>query len=129
MPDLLDTASAWLETMRQAHASFSVTYSRDGESVTLPATIGRTVFRIERDFGAHERVESRDVLLAAEELVLGGAATLPERGDRVFEERDGVRWEYEVMAPGQEPCWRFSDPYRRTFRVHTKLVGKETAGG
>jgi hypothetical protein len=129
MPDLLETASAWLETMRRSHNSASVTYSRDGESVTLPATIGRTVFRIERDFGAHERVESRDFLLAAEELVLGGAAALPSQGDRIREERGGVTWEYEVMAPGQEPCWRFSDAYRRTLRIHTKLVGREPAGG
>jgi hypothetical protein len=38
-------------------------------------------------------------------------------GDQVFV--------YEVLAPGGEPPWRYSDPYRRTLRIHTKHVGTE----
>jgi len=36
-----------------------------------------------------------------------------------------VTFIYEVMAPGNEPPWRYSDPYRRTLRIHTKLIGAE----
>ena len=34
---------------------------------------------------------------------------------------------YEVMAPGSEPHFQFSDPYRRTLRIHTKQVDVEEA--
>jgi len=32
-----------------------------------------------------------------------------------------------VMAPGKEPAWRYSDPYRKTLRIHTKHVDTEVA--
>ena len=35
---------------------------------------------------------------------------------------------YEVMAPGGEPPFRYSDPYRRTLRIHTKHVGRAPGG-
>jgi hypothetical protein len=34
---------------------------------------------------------------------------------------------YEVNAPGGEPPFRFSDPDRRTLRIHTKHIGTEAA--
>ncbi|MBE3123763.1 MAG: hypothetical protein IMZ65_03080, partial [Planctomycetes bacterium] len=51
--------------------------------------------------------------------------TLPERGDRIREPQDGKTFVYEVMAPGKEPHYRFSDLYRRTLRIHTKQVATE----
>ena len=30
--------------------------------------------------------------------------------------------EYEVLAPGTAPHYRWSDPYRITLRIHTKEV-------
>ena len=27
----------------------------------------------------------------------------------------------------EEPCWRYSDPYRTKVRIHTKLVSEEQA--
>ena len=32
---------------------------------------------------------------------------------------------YEVMAPGGEPVWRWSDPYHQVYRIHTKCVSEE----
>ena len=32
---------------------------------------------------------------------------------------------YEVMDLGGESCWRWSDPYRMTLRIHTKDIGEE----
>ena len=46
----------------------------------------------------------------------------------MIRETDGGKtYEYEVMAPGNDPCWRWSDDYRRTLRIHTKLIGTEEA--
>lgn len=61
------------------------------------------------------------------DLVLGGATALPKAGDRVRETDGGKVFVYEVMAPGNEPAWRYSDPYRRALRIHTKHVATEAA--
>ena len=125
--DLLDQASAWLDGKRKAHLSRPVTYQRGVESVAVQATVGRTVFELADAYGVVERTESRDFLVLAADLVLGGAAVLPERGDRI-RETDGAKvYVYEVMAPGKEPHYRFSDVYRRTLRIHTRQVAVEDA--
>jgi len=127
MTDMLRDASAWLEEMRHEHRTVPVTYVRGHEAVELQATVGRTIFEQRDDYGVLERVESRDFLVRAEDLVVGGDRTLPERGDRIREEQDGKVYVYEVMAPGREPHYRFSDPYRKTLRIHTKQVDVEEA--
>jgi hypothetical protein len=123
--DLLEQASAWLDGMRKAHLSRAVTYCRGEELVEVSATVGRTVFETADAYGVAERSESRDFLILAADLVLDGQAVLPERGDRIRETQYGKTFVYEVMAPGREPHYRFSDAYRRTLRVHTKQVAVE----
>lgn len=125
MADLLQQGSDWLEGMRTAHASRLVVYVRGTDSVELPATVGKTVFRLDKGYGVIERVEARDYLVLAVDLVLGGAVALPKAGDRIRETEGDKAFVYEVMAPGGEPCWRWSDPYRRTLRIHTKHVVTE----
>lgn len=125
MPDLLDTASQWLEDQRETHLSRSVIYQRGAHTVELPATIGRTVFALDDGTGAVLRVESRDYLIRAAHLVLNGVTELPRRGDQIHEMTDGVIFIYECLGPGDEPHFRYSDPYRRTLRIHTKHIDKE----
>jgi len=124
--DLLQTGLDWLEEQRKAHLSRTVTYRRGTNSVEVAATVGETVFRLTEDYGAQVRVVRRDYLVAADDLVLSGQRLLPEAGDRI-EETDGDKvFIYEVMGPGGgEPDWRYSDPYRRTLRIHTKHVATE----
>jgi hypothetical protein len=122
MPDLLRTASDWLEDMRTEHASETVIYRREADSVSLAATIGRTVFEVDDGFGVLQKYESRDFLVLADDLVLAGSPVLPEAGDRIEETVGTTTFVYEVMAPGKEPPWRYSDPYRKTLRIHTKQV-------
>ncbi len=104
-----------------------VSYTRGTDSVEVHAAIGKTVFEVESGYAVLERVESRDYLVPAAELVLGGETTLPARGDRIKEADGGKTFVYEVMAPGNEPHFIFSDPYRKTLRIHTKFVGTESA--
>ena len=65
-------------------------------------------------------------LILAAELILDSKQVLPQRGDRIRETQGGVTFVYEVTAPGKEPCWRYSDPYRKTLRIHSKQVDTET---
>lgn len=127
MPDLLQKSSAWLEDQRTKFLTQSVVYQRGTDTVELPATIGTTVFQIDDGAGALLRIESRDYLIRAVDLVLGGNAILPKRGDRIRETSGTQVFVYEVVAPGDEPCWRWSDAYRQTLRIHTKQVDTETS--
>jgi len=123
--DLLERASAWLEDQRVKHLTRMVAYQRGVESLDVLATIGQTVFQIDDGAGALLRVESRDYLITAADLVLGGSQSLPQRGDRIRETQGSQVFVYEVMGPGDEPPWRWSDAYRRTLRIHTKQVDQE----
>ena len=127
MADLLESASNWLENQRTAHRTVSINYARGVDAVDVPATIGRTQFEIDNGYGVIERTESRDFLVLTEDLVLAGNATFPERGDRIRETRGTTTYVYEVMAPGKEPHFRYSDPYRKTLRIHSKQIATETA--
>jgi len=125
MADLLQKASDWLEEMRTRFMVRPVNYSRDTSAVDLVATVGKTLFRIDKGYGLTERSESRDYLILASDLVLDGSPVLPEAGDQIREVQANTVFVYEVMAPGNEPHYRFSDAYRKTLRVHTKLVATE----
>jgi hypothetical protein len=121
---MLQNGLAWLEAQRKTHLSSPVIYRRGGggeASLVLPATVGKTVFKVADDYGRFQYIESRDYLISAADLVLNDARILPEPGDEIVE--DG--FVYEVMAPNNEPEWRYSDSCRNTLRIHTKLTGKE----
>ncbi|MCK6458125.1 MAG: hypothetical protein L6Q92_16545 [Phycisphaerae bacterium] len=125
MTDVLERGSAWLEDQRNRHMTRMVTYQRGGDAVDVAATIGRTEFEQADDFGVIHKIESRDYLVLTTDLALAGVQALPKAGDRI-RETDGVKtFVYEVMAPGNEPPFRYSDPYRRTLRIHTKHVATE----
>jgi hypothetical protein len=120
--DLLAQASVWLENQRQRHLTQTVVYQRGSNTVSVLATIGATIFRIDDGAGALLRVEARDYLITAADLVVGGSPIVPRRGDRIRETFGSQTFIYEVSAPGDEPEWRWSDPYRQTYRIHTQQV-------
>jgi len=124
--DLLQKGSDWLEEKRTQHASRVISYVRGAQSVDLSATIGKTTFEVDDGYGVLVRHESRDFLVLATDLILDTQQTLPQRSDRIRETQGDQVFIYEVTAPGNEPCWRYSDPYRKTLRVHSKEVDVET---
>lgn len=124
MTDLLQTGSDWLQGQRHSHLSHAVTYARGAQSVAVNATVGETDFQVTGEDGIVEAWESRDFLIRVADLALGGAAITPARGDRISETISGVTAVYEVMGPPGQPPYRYSDPFRQTFRVHTKLVSQ-----
>lgn len=123
--NVLEKASQWLENQRTRHATSTVQYVRGSQSAAVAATVGKTTFELDDGYGVLVRNESRDFLVLAADLVLGGVLTLPERGDRIQETQGTAMFTYEVTAPGKEPCWRYSDLYRQTLRIHTKQIETE----
>jgi hypothetical protein len=126
MSDLLQAGSDWLADQLKQHASRLVVYRRGAEETTAAATVGRTLLKLDDGYGG-VRMEwtDRDFLIHAADLVLGGSPTLPERGDVIRETQGAKTFIYEVMAPGKEPPWRWSDVFRKVLRIHTKQVGVE----
>jgi hypothetical protein len=122
MANLLAKASEWLENQRRQFATSTVQYVRGSQTAEVSATIGKTTFEVDDGYGVFVRSESRDFLVLADELVLDGVPVYPQRGDRIQETQGAAAFVYEVTAPGREPCWRFSDAFRKTLRIHTKQV-------
>ena len=123
MVDLLQKGMAWLEAQRTKFMTQSVVYQRGGEAggaVEVLATIGTTTFNVDDGGGALLRIESRDYLISVADLIIGETPILPKRGDRIRETSGGQVFVYEVVGPGDEPCWRWSDAYRTTMRIHAK---------
>jgi hypothetical protein len=129
MADLIQKGLAWLDDQRHTHMTQTVLYVRDGGTISyvveLQATIGRTEFEQVDEFGIVYKLQSRDFLIRAADLVLNNELTLPKAGDRIRETVGAQTFVYEVMSPGGVPPWRYSDPYRRTLRVHTKYLSTE----
>lgn len=98
--------------------SDSVVYTRGSSRVTLRAAIGQNVFAVDSGYDVFEKYEGKDFIIRTSDLRLDGAATTPQSGDRI--DHDGNH--YEVMAPGGEPAWRYSDRFHRMVRIHAKLI-------
>ena len=129
MGDLLDRGAAFLDAQRHQHLSRPVVYRRGTDEKEVQATVGKTEFEQVDDVGGAgliHRVESRDFLVRTAELDLGAGPILPRAGDQVRETVGTSVFVYEVNAPGGQPPWRYSDPYRRVLRIHTKHIGTET---
>ena len=116
-------ASEWLQGKRLSHAVVPVTYNRDGDSLTVDAQIGVTVYdEIDRD-GIAIRDESRDFIIAVSEFVAPITAP-PQIGDEIEEVQDAITYTYRVVSiPGGQHYRR--DAHRLRFRIHTKRVSSE----
>ena len=117
MADLLQKGAGWLEQMRTEHCSSPVEYHRGADTRGVRATFGSTRRESADESGLVIESRTRDFLILAAELGI-----LPEPGDLIAV---GGRL-HEVMNLPGEGCWRWSDPYHQTLRIHTKDVGAET---
>ena len=118
MADMLSVGANWLTDQLRTSAAVTVAYVRSGNTATVPATIGSSTFESQGQAGVIEQWESRDYLIKTAELPYGE----PRRGDRIYEELDGVSQIYEVATPRGVPLFRFGDAFQTCVRVHTKKV-------
>jgi hypothetical protein len=82
----------------------------------------RSAQRVGIEGNVLETLESRDYLIDAADYAPTGAASEPQRGDRIIETVGGTEHIYEVMTPAPgAPVFRYTDRYRVRLRVHTKL--------
>ena len=120
---LLENAAEWLESQRIRELSVPIVYQRrDGETLNIPATLGRTLFRAENEYGVTIRTETRDFLIAAEDL-----PDDPERGDLILHagqgeghlpQLDGKRRTANRSGAGPEPGGSCGEFTQRKSEVH-----------
>lgn len=82
------------------------------------ARFGRTIFtRLPEQAGVSVIWGDADVLVQ-----VGAIPAEPVEGDRVIWTNGGKVVTFELMAPLNEPAWRWSDPERTEYRLHLKEV-------
>src|SRR4051794_36949689 len=122
MRDLLREGSAWLQRQQTRFAAQTVTFLRGDSSVSLTAQIGRTEFQLDNGNGLFTATESRDYLVRACDLMLDDIEVVPQKGDRFIEGDLADGNVFEVLNPAGGDLWRWSDPERTRYRIHTKFV-------
>jgi hypothetical protein len=115
--NMMRTATEWLNAQRNSYLSEKAIYihfGSDAKTLNITVTRGRTIFKTETDYGITVRIRSIDFLVSAEQIPF-----VPQKGDEIH--CDGYR--YEILAPNNEPVWRWSDPSYQIMRIHTKEMG------
>ncbi len=116
----ISQAADFLADTRKKYLSESIIYSPlSGEAHPLFATLGKTLFRCENEYGVTVRTMSFDFIVQASDL-----PEEPQRGDVIT--CNGKQ--YEVLAPNNEPCWRWSGNDGKTYRIHSKYIGDVNDG-
>lgn len=124
MPNLLDAAVTWLDSVRATDFSHSVTWKRGTATVTLNATFGATNYRQVDDFDRFIVVRSHDFIISPSDLILSGSTVVPEKGDVVEWLTATERQRFRVLPFQEEPVWRFTDAHQRMMRVHSKRIDR-----
>lgn len=123
MPSLLQRGVSWLADKLKDHAGETITYTRGAQSVTITAVPGKSMLRVQ-DSSGNSVIEWTDAdwLIAAADLVIGGSAIEPQRGDLIARTSGGSTITYEVRPIESEGAWRWSDESRTIMRIHTKEI-------
>ena len=124
MGNLLKTGSDWLQGQRKSHMTETATYRRASASVSLAASVGLYERGLDETISAAEESSLRDILITAADLILSGSQTEPLPGDEIDITFNGAVCTFEVMSPGDGPCFRYSDQYRVALRAHARLVAE-----
>ena len=113
MSILSDILAAGLAATR-AVAGDQVTYHAGATAVVVDQVVeGKTEYESIDQTGATVTAIATDFLIAVADL-----PGIDEPAPGHWIEKNGRRFELAYL--GREPCYRFSDPGRSTYRIHTK---------
>jgi hypothetical protein len=127
LSNLIKNGALLLAQLLKEHASETVTYTRGTSAVDVPATFGAKLLKTQDEFG-QIRLEHTDLdfIIPADDLVFEDVDFIePMRGDIVIVTQGNIVQHYQVMPFGSDPPWRWSDPFRINYRIHTKLIREE----
>lgn len=115
---MMRSAAEWLVRQEKSFLSEPITYHHYGDmpvTINIPAVRGRTIFRVDEDYGITTRIVSVDFIVDINDMDFE-----PTKGDEIH--CDGIC--FEVLAPNNEPVWRWSGANGEALRIHSKEVGK-----
>ena len=95
-----------------------VTYRRGADTVTdLEAVRGQTRFEeLPSEMDATIQTRTADWLIEPSNLILGGVAVKPSRGDQVITSGGDV---FDVFPGADDKHWRYADQFETHFRIHS----------
>ena len=111
--NLIETGLRWLADKQKHHVSSRVDYCRNEVRYSVDATLGRTKFEADDDYGLRITAHTIDFLISAADLDL-----VPQVGDLII----CSTITYEVLELGQSGCWCWCDPHGIKRRIHTKRL-------
>lgn len=100
------------------NAATTVTYRRGGYSVSLAATKCPVRSDADLQFGVL-KIDECDWIIQASLLILNLVTVEPKDLDTITES-DGTKW--QVMPLAGEQSYRPSDPFKTSYRIHTKKI-------
>ena len=120
MGDIFQTGAAWLASQKKAHASQTVTYSRNGVSVSVQAELGKAELEVTGSDGQPKlEIYAQAFWINVADLVLGSTAIEPERGDRVT--FGGQTFQVNFPGNGGQPF--LHDAHKTRYKVFCKKIG------
>ena len=122
MVDMIQNGLSWLDSMRNTHLASPVVYRRGHDEITVNATVGKTDYETSDENGFAVKAFTNDFLVTAIDLMVGDDLITPRVGDQIIISRNGKQTVFEVLALPGDGCFRFSDPFGKTLRIHTKQV-------
>jgi len=117
MANILKNGIQFLADKLKSHASETVIYKRGADTVTICASFGKTDYQVQDQSGFKIGGQITDFLFQAEDLVIDRTLTVPKAGDQI--QTDSALYEAQFIGDG---CWRYSDPFRKMIRLHTKEI-------
>jgi hypothetical protein len=125
MPDLLATASAWLDQTLRTSVSQTVRYRRGAAYVDVLATFGLATDSSDASPEARRTWQSTDFMIAVADLVLAGHEVEPQVGDRIeFTPRtETITFQVQNDEVSGKCFSHCDDSTKLTFRIHTKEIG------
>lgn len=107
-----------------ANAADLVTYARLTQTVDVLAVYGQKLLKTHDQFGGIKMEwTDLDFIIEASTLHFGdGILITPTRGDLITTVVASEHQTYEVLPFGNDPPWRWSDPYNLMYRIHTKHI-------
>jgi len=122
MTNMLQDGVAFLGGQLKDHCGLSVTYYRGQSSVSITATASMHRYEVIDTDGIVTVVTSRDYVVHAADLVVGGTTITPRAGDTIKETIGGTERTFEVMPLGAEAAYEPVDPDSVLLTVHTKKI-------
>lgn len=123
MPDFLQEAADWLADELAEEVATTITYRTESGEKSIPATLGQSVVMEMKENGVAINVKIRDYIVRVADLELGGIPFKPALEHRIV---DGNLTCQPLPLGEREGCYDYTNPHRKQFRIHTKVIKDTT---